>query len=194
MSLYNLLFGVDDNADFLLALLGLTRKDVGRFRDAYLDDGKIAIYTRNGGGNRDCWHSYDPQFGNEGCAHETWQREEDEMVYLPEAEAVKLGYRLGNIHMGAERSAFTGKRVMTTYYKCLHPDSKDCTCPGCIITYRLPEHPLYLCDKDDEFDCTYATIYFSVPKDWEDQVAKLPESMKGADKWDALFKELRSIH
>ena len=36
MSLYNMLFGMNPDADNLLGLLGLTRGDVGRFRDCYL--------------------------------------------------------------------------------------------------------------------------------------------------------------
>lgn len=60
MSLYNALFGRNPASRFLLAMLGLAEGDVGRFRDCYLcrkdDDPKndlqIAIYTRNGGGNR----------------------------------------------------------------------------------------------------------------------------------------------
>jgi hypothetical protein len=51
--LYNALFGVNPIADTLLFTLGYTRADCGRFRDCYIDNDKIVIYTRNGGGNRD---------------------------------------------------------------------------------------------------------------------------------------------
>ena len=55
MSLYNLLFGVNQDADELLKMLNLTEDSFGRFRDAYLnEDGtNIIVYTRCGGGNRD---------------------------------------------------------------------------------------------------------------------------------------------
>lgn len=58
MSLYNLLFGQNTMAELLLSILDLEKGDVGRFRDAFVCDdpihGKvIAIYTRNGGGNRE---------------------------------------------------------------------------------------------------------------------------------------------
>jgi len=57
MSLYNMLFGTNPMADVLLATLGLTREDTGRFRDCFLQDGpdgpEVHIYTRNGGGNRE---------------------------------------------------------------------------------------------------------------------------------------------
>jgi len=56
MSLYNMLFGRNKDADLLLLMLGLAREDTGRFRDAFLhkegDETLIAIYTRNGGNNR----------------------------------------------------------------------------------------------------------------------------------------------
>lgn len=61
MSLYNLLHGMNPLADLYLAMLGLTRNDVPRFRDVYLYERKngegygIAVHTRTGGGNRDMY-------------------------------------------------------------------------------------------------------------------------------------------
>lgn len=53
MSLYNTLFGVNAAAPVLLAMLGIDKVDVPRFRDCYItEEGKIAIYTSTGGGNR----------------------------------------------------------------------------------------------------------------------------------------------
>jgi hypothetical protein len=85
--MYNMIFQENPASDWLLSLLGLTRQEVGRFRDTWVQKGQdgeleIAVYTRNGGNNR---------------PH----------------------------HM---------------------PD--------------FSTHPLYLRDKDDTFDNTYATIYF----------------------------------
>jgi hypothetical protein len=57
MSLYNAIHGVHPLAGPILEMLGLGPAECGRFRDAYFQelDGKVvlAIYTRNGGGNRD---------------------------------------------------------------------------------------------------------------------------------------------
>lgn len=55
MSMYNMLFGMNPQADLLLAVLGLRKNDVERFRDVSAsEDGRtISIYTRTGGGNRD---------------------------------------------------------------------------------------------------------------------------------------------
>lgn len=43
--------------NLLLAVLGFTCKDIPRFRDCYLSDGNIVIYTRTGGGNRDYYEN-----------------------------------------------------------------------------------------------------------------------------------------
>lgn len=55
MSLYNLLFGMNPQSDLLLAVIGLRKNDVERFRDVYVSaDGKtITVHTRTGGGNRE---------------------------------------------------------------------------------------------------------------------------------------------
>lgn len=53
MSFYNMLFGMNAQADLLLAVIGLKRCDVERFRDVSTGDGRtIDVYTRTGGGNR----------------------------------------------------------------------------------------------------------------------------------------------
>lgn len=105
MSLYNAMFGESAAADILLDdVLQMTDTPdsyrVGRYRDAWLErvDGafRIAVYTRNGGSNRECWGSF--------C--------------------------------------------------------EDSDCAGCIMTKLIPTHPRYLHDIDDDFDCTYATVYY----------------------------------
>lgn len=53
MSLYNMVCGLNDGAEILLKCAGLSMDDVPRFRDVYMKDGLIAIYTRTGGENRD---------------------------------------------------------------------------------------------------------------------------------------------
>jgi hypothetical protein len=53
MSLYNLVFGMNPDADKLLALLDATQSDFGRFRNVYMEDGYIVVHTRCGGNNRE---------------------------------------------------------------------------------------------------------------------------------------------
>jgi hypothetical protein len=78
MGLYNMLHGTNRQAPLVLALLGLSPSDVGRFRDAWFektaDDGlRCAIYTRNGGGNR----------ADQGGA---WDRIQAHPTYLGDAD------------------------------------------------------------------------------------------------------------
>lgn len=53
----------DAKADIILATLGLTRSDVGRFRGVYLYPTlhEIAVITRNGAGNREHWYDNTPK-------------------------------------------------------------------------------------------------------------------------------------
>jgi hypothetical protein len=53
MSLYNMLFGVNELAGILLKIIGMNPNDIPRFRDCFISNGEIVIYTRTGGGNRD---------------------------------------------------------------------------------------------------------------------------------------------
>lgn len=115
MSLYNALFGVNSLAPFLLTILDLDQPNgnwnTGRFRDAYLnpEGTEVIVYTRNGGGNRECWSMQD---GDEA--------------------------------------------------------GDDCRCAGCCVNFHLPQHPNYCTDYDDDFDCTYAYIHFSIPDEFKE--------------------------
>lgn len=53
MSLYNALFGFNNDCVWVMPMLGRQQDEWPRFRDCFVnDDGNIEIYTRVGGGNR----------------------------------------------------------------------------------------------------------------------------------------------
>lgn len=60
MSLYNMINGVNPSTFFILPMLGEKHPDdYPRFRDCFVDNNEIHVYTRVGGGNRNC------EFGEE---------------------------------------------------------------------------------------------------------------------------------
>ena len=177
MSMYAMVLGdsnLPNRSGFLLGILG--NPDVGRFRDAWLEKDaqgvpQIAVYTRNGGGNRECWHESEPTWGEPGCKHETFHREKT--VWLDDGEGEpKLEWRIGR-KWPRRTEYLTGEFEEEDSYKCLAPNTAECGCTGCIAQYRLPTHPLYIRDQDDDFDCTYATFYFRVPPEHLEELAPL---------------------
>ncbi len=135
-----MMFGKNPVSDVLLKLINLTEGDCGRFRDVSLNgEGNIVVYTRNGGGNRDCWN---------------WDDSD-------------------------------------------HSDNKSCGCPGCVITHKLPDHPNYIRDYDDDFDCTYAYIEFSPPEEFMElfkELGKDPELVgEKFNKLIANYKQFKSV-
>lgn len=52
MGLYNAVFGYNPQSPLLLEALGLAPEEFRRFRDAFVADDEIVVYTRLGGGNR----------------------------------------------------------------------------------------------------------------------------------------------
>jgi hypothetical protein len=178
MSMYNMIFGQNRLSDVILATVDLTKEDVGRFRDCFVTEGKIAVYTRNGGGNRGCWHRHDLDCGNSRCKHHVEQREVDEF-----REVKKSGFTT------YER---TGKRVIEDRYICEVPNSPECACPGCIITHRLPKHPNYLYDCDDDYDCTYATVYFSFPEQHREFLRSLESGpFEPTQRWLSALEDVK---
>ena len=118
MSLYNKLFGFNPLSWIILAAIDLRPEDCGRFRDCYVvkdAQGKcrIAVYTRNGGGNR--------------------------AQYMPD----------------------------------------------------FSKHPCYVRDADDEFDNTYATIYFRIPRMYQRLLNSLAtEDVSTSEKFKKLIDDI----
>lgn len=54
MSLYNAINGFNPACVLVMPMLGRKQSEYPRFRDCFVEDGKIAIYTRVGGNNRGC--------------------------------------------------------------------------------------------------------------------------------------------
>lgn len=67
MSLYNLINGYNSSCIFILPLLGKKVEDYPRFRDCYLGENAdtICIYTRVGGGNRNCGFGEEQLYSDE---------------------------------------------------------------------------------------------------------------------------------
>lgn len=60
MSLYNMINGVQPATFFILPMLGENHPDnYPRFRDCFIKNNEIHIYTRVGGGNRNCGYGED---------------------------------------------------------------------------------------------------------------------------------------
>lgn len=74
MSLYNLVFGQNANAGNLLEILGKDSQDFGRFRDVFVENGYIVVYTRCGGGNRE----YNEEVFEEMANHPWYSHDEDD--------------------------------------------------------------------------------------------------------------------
>jgi hypothetical protein len=57
---------------------------------------------------------------------------------------------------------------------------------------EMSEHPWYTHDADDDFDCTYANIYFKVPQEvLETFVGLLDKGHNPAESWTKLFDALK---
>lgn len=196
MSLYNMIFGQNERSDAILATLGLTTGDVGRFRNCYVADGEIAVYTRNGGGNRECWHAERPHHGSKSCVHVVTPIEVDEWAFMPKSEwpdGKPPGFVFTSRDGVSGCEYKTGRRVVEDHFVCQFPSSADCACPGCTIEHRLPKHHLYLRDEDDDFDSTYATIYFRIPDEFRDELMSmnLPD-FKPSDLWIKAIEALKT--
>lgn len=70
-------------------------------------------------------------------------------------------------------------------------NSAKCDCVGCTQSYRLPAHPLYIRDEDNDFDGTYCTTWFRVPDGVKAELKSVAiERPDITGNWMALFAAL----
>jgi hypothetical protein len=56
---------------------------------------------------------------------------------------------------------------------------------------EMSDHPLYSHDEDDDFDCTYANIYFHHPEEYKEVLKEMAEgTITPSEKWKMLFEAL----
>lgn len=110
MSLYNMMMGFNPACVAIMPMLGRKQDEYPRFRDCFVtDEGNIAIYTRVGGGNRDCGYgeeelyedenfltTYDDEYDNtygtyEFKVPEKWKPDFD-LILAGESNKVSEGY------------------------------------------------------------------------------------------------------
>lgn len=98
MSLYNMMNGFNPACVIIMPMLGRKQEEFPRFRDCFVEDGKIAIYTRVGGNNRGCGFgeeilyqdpnfvsTYDDEFDNTYATYlfnvpEKWKDDFDKII------------------------------------------------------------------------------------------------------------------
>jgi len=60
---------------------------------------------------------------------------------------------------------------------------------------EMSTHPWYSHDVDDDYDCTYADIYFKIPEGKHETFIALSDFDKGSnpsEQWNKLFAELQN--
>lgn len=56
---------------------------------------------------------------------------------------------------------------------------------------EVSKHPLYAFDEDDDFDCTYANIYFNHPEEYHDVLVEMAKgTVTPSEKWQILLDSL----
>ena len=66
MSFYNMLMGFNPACVLIMPMLGRKQDEYPRFRDCFVtEENNIAIYTRVGGGNRDCGYGEEELYEDE---------------------------------------------------------------------------------------------------------------------------------
>jgi len=60
------------------------------------------------------------------------------------------------------------------------------------VFFEMESHPLYDYDHDDDFDCTYADIFFKHPEGYSELLKEMAVgTITPSEKWKMLFEALK---
>ncbi|QKF94880.1 hypothetical protein QKU48_gp1422 [Fadolivirus algeromassiliense] len=74
-------------------------------------------------------------------------------------------------------------------------EGNECDCTGCIMTHHIPKHPNYIKDEDDDYDCTYAYVKYSVPEQYKEECKRMATGEKQlnvGEKFEVVINTLKS--
>lgn len=60
------------------------------------------------------------------------------------------------------------------------------------VFQEMSEHPWYSHDEDDDFDCTYANIFFKVPENVQQELIVLNKGENPKEQWKSLLEKLKN--
>lgn len=172
MSLYNTLFGVNQLAPILLKILGI---DQVRMPDA------PDILTTEYDGKK-VFDYYEAVYESGSTdAENAWHEFKEKLLQV---KFYPSG-RFRDIHLNE-----TGDKItMHTRNGGGNRDAYQ------YVFDLLRRHPNYLSDKDDDFDCTYANIKFSVPAEYQELCKAMATGEKIetiGDKFQRVIESLKS--
>ena len=173
MSLYNMLFGVNGLSPFLKEILNLDKVDFPEYPDILSwksEDGKkyisLELSDWKDDRNEEEFHKAREKYLEKCKELGVYPTGRFRDIYLNEDGTRIILYTRNG---GGNREAYE------------------------YVFELLRSHPNYISDYDDDFDCTYAYIDFSVPKEYGDDLRKLatgekPESV--SKKFQKALKDL----
>jgi len=148
------------NTKQILKAIGIKENDIPRLRGVGIDDGKILIHTRTGGGNRDQYDSVENYINGEYGLQK-------DLDALNDKKSWDYGYYLK--HGGIKKNRLELEKRITNIIA-----TKTGT------NELLRDNPYFIFDEDEEFDCTYANFWFRIPEKFTEKLLKLEDKKSKA--------------
>lgn len=107
----------------------------------------------------------------------------------PAADLVLATLGLTRGHFGRFRDCYLHGGEIAVYTRCGGGNREDYQ----EVFDEMAEHPCYLRDADDDFDSTYATIWFRYPEAFAEELRKLEakEPFQPSERWQQAIEALR---
>lgn len=141
------------NTKQILKAIGIKEEDIPRLRGVGIDDGKILIHTRTGGGNREQYDSVENYINGEYGL-------QDDLKALNDKNSWDYKYSLK--HGGVKKRRIELEERITNIIA-----TKTGT------NELLRDNPYFISDEDEEFDCTYANFWYKIPEKFTNKLLKL---------------------
>lgn len=181
----------------ILAAIGLDESKIPRIRGVGIEDGKILIHTRTGGGNRESYGDIESYIkGDYGidssindihnslktfegyCWHIYIEYDIDTNDRYKPASSVpyEATYRYPETE---DEWSSKEAEIRNTLTK-IETQKAEVLATGAYTNEYLTRNKYYILDEDDDFDSTYANFWFMIPQEHVDKLLPLEDPVRRA--------------
>jgi hypothetical protein len=146
------------DTETILKAIGLEENKIPRLRGVGIQDGKILVHTRTGGGNRDQYDSVEDFVSGEYGIEHYINEYKNKASWTKDVSAKERAKRIAVLE--EQKAEVLATKAYTNEY--------------------MRDNAWFITDEDEEFDSTYANFWFSIPPELVAELAPLEDKVARA--------------
>lgn len=181
------------NTKEILDAIGIDENKIPRMRGVGIEDGKIIIHTRTGGGNRESYDTIEDYVGGDYGIDISISEYRNALTdfsdyrwHIPTEISEKAKNSWDVPYEALYRFPETDEeweekeKEIKQFIIDLEEQKKEVLLTGAYTNEYLTKNKYYISDEDDDWDSTYANFWFKIPTEFTEKLEKMEDKVAKA--------------